>query len=238
MQSIWIFISSLYKLTLKCYRDALGEIIGSSCDPIVFISGVDEQALACASVEQVRMNDSIRILIVDDHTLFRESLVRLLESEPDLRVVAHCESIAAARDILGRTVVDMVLLDYDLGEESGAALLRELQQDADRIRVLVVTAGTSDAATADILKAGAAGVLYKHRDPAQLLEAIRKISKGELWLDSEVVRSLITSTKARGGPRRGPLSLSQQKVLSESSAASRTKRLLGNSRSRRPPSRP
>jgi DNA-binding NarL/FixJ family response regulator len=162
------------------------------------------------------MQDSTRILVVDDHALFRESLVRLLESEPDLQVVAHCESIAAAKDILSRTAVDMVLLDYDLGEESGAALIRDLQKHSDRIRVLVVTAGTCDAATAEMLKAGAAGVFYKHRQPAQLLEAIRKVLQGELWLDSDVLRSLIASTqgRAREEPRQEPLTLRQQQVLS------------------------
>ncbi len=164
-------IRSLYKQTLNC----------SSRDPI----------------EMVRMQHSTRILVVDDHALFRESLVRLLESEPDLQVIAHCESIAAARDILSRTAVDMVLLDYDLGEESGATLIRDLQSHSVRPRVLVVTASTSDVATVEILKAGAAGVFFKHRQPAQLLEAIRKISQGELWLDSDVLRSLIAATRAR-----------------------------------------
>jgi two-component system, NarL family, nitrate/nitrite response regulator NarL len=182
-----------------------------------FMPDVGENGIACAWIERVRMNDSTRILVVVDHALFRASLVHLLESELDLKVVGHCGSIADARDILRCTAVDMVLLDYDFGEESGAALLGELQQDPDRIKVLVVTEGKSDAETVDILKAGAAGVLYKHRDdPAQLLEAIRKISKGQLWLDSNAIRSLIASAKERVPEerRRSSLSLRQQQVLS------------------------
>jgi two-component system, NarL family, nitrate/nitrite response regulator NarL len=161
------------------------------------------------------VNHPTQILVVDDHALFRESLVRLLESEPDLQVVAHCDSVARARDVLCRDAVDLVLLDYDLGEESGASLLHELQRRAERTRVLVVTGGISDVVTLDLLSAGAAGVFYKHREPAQLMEAIRRISRGELWLDSVAVRSLIADIGKREEKRRDlrQLSLRQQEVL-------------------------
>jgi two-component system, NarL family, nitrate/nitrite response regulator NarL len=161
------------------------------------------------------VNHPTQILVVDDHALFRESLVRLLESEPDLQVVAHCDSVARARDVLCRDAVDLVLLDYDLGEESGASLLHELQRRAERTRVLVVTGGISDVVTLDLLSAGAAGVFYKHREPAQLMEAIRRISRGELWLDSVAVRSLIADIGKREEERRDlrQLSLRQQEVL-------------------------
>jgi two-component system, NarL family, nitrate/nitrite response regulator NarL len=161
------------------------------------------------------MDDSIRILAIDDHALFRESLVRLLQSESDFEVVGHCGSIGRAREILCLTTVDLVLLDYDLGDESGVELLRELQRRAERTRVLVVTAGRSDAVTVEVLNAGAVGVLHKDREPAQLIEAIRKISKGELWLDSGAVRSLIAGTKERaeGRPSQKFLNARQRQVL-------------------------
>jgi two-component system, NarL family, nitrate/nitrite response regulator NarL len=161
------------------------------------------------------MNDFTRIVVVVDHVLFRESLVRLLESEPDFQVVAHCDSVARARDVLSRTAIDLVLLDYDLREESGVDLLRELLRRAERTRVLVVTGGISDIATLDLLGVGAAGVFYKHRQPAQLIQAIRQVSKGEPWLDSAAIRSLIAGTKKREeeGRHRTQLSFRQQEVL-------------------------
>ena len=61
----------------------------------------------------------IRILLVDDHILFREGLVRLLASEPDFEVVAQCSFIADALELLSHSDVDVVLLDYNLGEERG-----------------------------------------------------------------------------------------------------------------------
>ncbi len=162
------------------------------------------------------MNGSTRILVVDDHALFRESLVRLLDSELDFQVVANCDSIARAMEILSTTAIDLVLLDYDLGEESGAAFIRDLKKRAQQTRVLVVTAGLSAAATTEVLNAGADGVFYKHRSPAQLLEAIQKITDGELWLESGAIRSLIAgaSTIAEEGRRQGSLTVRQQEVLS------------------------
>ncbi len=87
------------------------------------------------------MNNPIRILLVDDHALFRESLVRLLESESDCKVVGHCATIAQARQILSRTPVDVILLDYDLGEELGTDLLDGLRIRESSLRILMVTAG-------------------------------------------------------------------------------------------------
>ena len=128
------------------------------------------------------MSTPTRILLLDDHSLFRESLGRLLESEPDFCIVAHCASVSAAIETLQRTPVDIVLLDYDLGEERGTELLQQLHACKNPAKVLMVTAGMTDRITLDALNAGVAGILYKHSHPSQLVEAIRKIVRGEMWL--------------------------------------------------------
>ena len=85
------------------------------------------------------MSGGVHILLIDDHALFRESLVRLLAVEAGLNVVGHCATIAEARRIMSETSVDVVLLDYDLGEESGTDLLKYLHQTESKARVLVLT---------------------------------------------------------------------------------------------------
>jgi DNA-binding NarL/FixJ family response regulator len=162
------------------------------------------------------MKPPIRILLLDDHSLFRESLVRLLEAQSDLRVVAHCAAIAEALSILDRTPVDVILLDYDLGEERGTELLRQLQARKLPAKVLMVTAGMSDLVTRDALQAGVAGVLYKHNTPDQLLEAIRKIAAGEMWLEGQIIRSLALGSEERAVESRGtrPPTERQLEVLS------------------------
>lgn len=160
------------------------------------------------------MSSQTRILVVDDHNLFRESLVRLLDSEPDFCVVSQCASVASAIDILGRTAVDVVLLDYDLGEERGTDLLHEINTAKSAAKVLMVTAGMSHRITRDVLSAGVAGVLFKHSNPAQLVEAIRKVALGEMWLDGETVQLLVSNGDDVDAQRTRALTRRQQDVLS------------------------
>jgi DNA-binding NarL/FixJ family response regulator len=156
------------------------------------------------------MNKPVRILLVDDHTLFRESLVRLLEAEPDFRVVGHCAGIAEARRLLSGTAVDVVLLDYDLGEEFGTDLLQELPFFEKSVRVLIVTAGMRSSVTLDALKAGAAGVIFKHSGPAQLMDAIHRVANGETWMDEGIMRSLISDSSETLGSNQSVRSLSER----------------------------
>jgi two-component system, NarL family, nitrate/nitrite response regulator NarL len=162
------------------------------------------------------MSNPVRILLVDDHALFRESLVRLLESESAFQVAGHCATIAQARQILSSTPVDVILLDYDLGEEFGTDLLQELHIPENIVRVLIVTAGMRDSVTLSALRTGVGGVFFKHSGPGQLVEAIHKVAEGEMWLDKEIMRSLIADSSEKLGLDQSVRLLSerQHQVLS------------------------
>ena len=103
--------------------------------------------------------EPIRILLVDDHGLFRESLSRLLESEPDFRIVATCARTTEALEILRREPVDVVLLDYDLGDENGLAFLDRAKATSAPARILMVTAGMTDQRAVARLRRGASRAL-------------------------------------------------------------------------------
>jgi DNA-binding NarL/FixJ family response regulator len=148
------------------------------------------------------MSNPVRILLIDDHTLFRESLVRLLELEPGYQVVAHCASIAEAIKLLAGSPIDVVLLDYDLGEEVGTDLLKELRSHRDAPRILIVTAGMRDSVTRDALSAGISGIIFKHSGPSQLIDAIHKVAQGEMWLDTAAIRSLIANADEKPAASR------------------------------------
>jgi DNA-binding NarL/FixJ family response regulator len=143
------------------------------------------------------MQQQIRILLVDDHSLFRESLSRLLEAEPDFRIVATCAAVSDALTVLKAQPVDVVLLDYDLGDEQGSAFLEEARRQRFQGRILMVTAGMGDAVTLRAFEGGASGVFLKHSPPAQLIEAIHHVMSGEMWLDSRAVRSLVAGANVR-----------------------------------------
>ncbi len=99
--------------------------------------------------------------------------------------------------MLAREPVDVVLLDFDLGDEQGSAFLREAIRLRLPCRILMVTAGMSDTVTLRAFEGGASGIFLKHSPPAQLIEAIHKVVGGEMWLDSRAVRSLVAGANAK-----------------------------------------
>ncbi len=136
------------------------------------------------------MNKPIRILIVDDHTLFRESLVRLLALEADYQIVAHCATVEQALKVLSEAEIDLVLLDYDLGTEIGTDLVVEMGGSEMDTRVILLTGGLNANEVAATVRAGVAGIFLKHNDPRQLIKAIRRVTEGEHWWDTEVFKAL------------------------------------------------
>jgi len=132
---------------------------------------------------------SIRILIVDDHTLFRESVARLLAAEAGFEVVGHCASAAEALRTLADRTVDIVLLDFDLGGENGLDLVRAARRHGFRGKVLVVTAGIDRRRAAELIESGIAGVFMKHNSAASLARGIRDVMAGLVWLDQELLEA-------------------------------------------------
>jgi DNA-binding NarL/FixJ family response regulator len=158
--------------------------------------------------------DKIRILLVDDHTLFREALNRWLESEPDLEMAAHCASASKGTEILGQKPIDIVLLDYDLGKESGFQFLTDARELGFAGRVLMVTAGMSDAEAVRALRLGVSGIFRKHSSPAVLAQAIRKVMAGETWLDPGSLQAIVESAKHAGPQLRDrPFTPRESQVL-------------------------
>jgi two-component system nitrate/nitrite response regulator NarL len=135
------------------------------------------------------MTESIRILLIDDHILFRESLARLLETEPGFEVAGLCATVAEGHRALTESAVDVVLLDYDLGDEVGTDLLAPLEVSGSGTKVILVTAGMPASATLSAANAGVTGLVLKHSDPRHLVDAIRRVAAGETWWDPGFLRA-------------------------------------------------
>ena len=147
---------------------------------------------------------------MDDHSLFRDSLSRLLETEPGFRVIGSCATVSEALAIVAQQRPDIILLDYDLGEEQGIDALAAIRKGGYQGRILMVTAGMSDAITVRVLESGSEGVFLKHSSPAQLVEAIRKLVAGEPWLDPRAMRSLIAGATGKSEEQRASQGLTQR----------------------------
>ena len=137
----------------------------------------------------------IKILLIDDHTLFRESLGRLLQAEPDMEIVGTSATVAEGLRLLAQTAPDVVLLDYDLGEDHGLSLLAQAKAAGLGGAFLMVTAGLDDTTLLRVLQQGASGIFLKHSAPSRLLDAIHQVAAGETWLDQRAMQAALASAK-------------------------------------------
>jgi DNA-binding NarL/FixJ family response regulator len=160
------------------------------------------------------MDKQLRVLIVDDHTLFRESLSRLLEADTVCRIIGACSSVAEALQIVAKEQIDIVLLDYDLGEEPGIYFLNESRRHGFSGQILMVTGGMSDEVMLRALDNGASGIFLKNSPLAELMQAIRRVMQGEIWVDPGMVKVLIAGARRQGGEsKQESLSTRERNVL-------------------------
>ena len=159
---------------------------------------------------------SIRLLLIDDHALFRESVARLLQSEPGFEVVAHCGSGTEALQILKSSrEIDIVLLDLDLGGESGAGFLVRLRNIHFDGKVLLVTAGVNNREIPGLIRRGIAGVFMKHGSPALLIQGIREAMVGKALFAQDMLRKAFEDVQAgRADQRHSNLTERERQVLS------------------------
>ena len=159
---------------------------------------------------------SVRVLLVDDHALFRESVARFLNSEAGFDVVAHCGSGTEALQIIkSSSVIDIILLDLDLGQETGAEFLDGLQNVKFAGKVLLVTADVSDSEVPALIRKGVSGVVMKHESPALLIQAIRETMNGKATFGQDLLRRALEKTDAYNANQgRSKLTEREKRVLS------------------------
>jgi len=157
----------------------------------------------------------IQLLLLDDHTLFRVMLSRLLDTDSNFHVVAHCSSSTEALEALALHRVDLVLLDYDLGKrETGFQFIERARAAGYTGRIFIVTAGMTDADYVRALGHGICGIFLKHSSPELLTEAIHKVMAGETWIDQHCIQALVKAVDSEGSqPHRKELTERERQVL-------------------------
>ncbi len=143
-------------------------------------------------METLTAKKPLRLVLVDDHEMVREGLARMLEKEPDLKVVGQCASVAEAL-VLIQFHVDMVLLDVDLGEERALGFVEAAVKANFEGKILVVTAGISGSEAVRLLQAGVAGIVHKRHSGRSLCEVIRKVASGQPFLEERYLPALMRS---------------------------------------------
>jgi DNA-binding NarL/FixJ family response regulator len=176
---------------------------------------------------------SIAVLIADDHTLFREGLIRLMSAEPDLRVVGTAADGDETIRLTKALKPDVLLLDLAMPRASGLEVLREVSEARPDTRVVLVTASISDAQRLEALQLGARGVLMKDVAADMLFKCVRVVMQGQYWIGRDAVASLIETlrhAKSRAPiPGAAPFALTPRQVeILKAVATSRTNREIAD----------
>ena len=139
----------------------------------------------------------IRIVIADDHAMVLHGLKRLFDGEAEFEVVACCGNGAEALATVRGGNVDVLLLDIKMPGLSGIDVLRTLSAERLPCLTVLLTAALSDSDAVDGLRLGARGIVLKESSPDTLLECIRRVSRGEQWVDSETMTRALETVARR-----------------------------------------
>jgi DNA-binding NarL/FixJ family response regulator len=144
----------------------------------------------------------IGVLVVDDDELIRVGLRAIIDAEADLGVVGEAADGAEVAPLVARTRPDVVLMDVRMPAVDGIQATRHLlARSPDPPRVLVITTFENDDYVYEALRAGASGFLLKRARPAEVVEAIRVVARGESLLFPAALRRLVTARGGGGGDR-------------------------------------
>jgi len=133
----------------------------------------------------------IRIVVADDHPIFRDGLCRLLALEPDFEVVAQAQDGRQVLDVLQTHEPDILLLDLRMPGLDGLATLQRLQTGKHKTRVIVLTASEDKNEFVQAMKLGTSGIVLKQSATDLLIKSIRKVNAGEIWLDSNTTAAVM-----------------------------------------------
>ena len=149
------------------------------------------------------MAGTTRIVVVEDHPIFRDGLIQCLDAEPDFRVVGQWDSGAIDAGALGTMAPHLVLMDVELPEQSGIEATRALRAALPELRVVMLTAFADPELLFDAMQAGAVGYLLKHTPPSELVATLRRIVQGEHVLTPNLASRVLREFQSRGafGPR-------------------------------------
>src|SRR5579859_3985049 len=169
------------------------------------------------------LRSKIRIVVADDHPIFRDGLCKLLALEEDFEVVAQASDGRQVLEVLQQLEPDILLLDLKMPGLDGLGTLQRLQNVKNKTRVIVLTASDDRNEFVQAMKLGTSGIVLKQSPTELLMKSIRRVYAGEIWLDSSttaaVVRQLATGDDRTPNPRNGrvrersPLSQREREIV-------------------------
>src|SRR6266849_2079529 len=150
-----------------------------------------------------KTKQQIRVLLADDHAIFRDGLRKLLDADDDITIVGEAQNGAECIKLLAKLKPDILLLDLRMPDKDGLAVLEEVNFDTLPTRVVVLTAAEDDRDVVRAMRLGARGVVLKQSATELLVKSIHRVHAGEIWLDNRMTAEVMkaVSKSAESGPR-------------------------------------
>jgi DNA-binding NarL/FixJ family response regulator len=144
----------------------------------------------------------IRVIVADTQAIFRAGLRKIFAVEDDIRVVGQAETEGQTISAIKKFAADIVIFEATLAENPAQAVA-EILKSAPGLRVVVVTPEPNEELTLDLFRRGAYGVVSKEVEPEVLLQCLRKVAKGEAWLDSKSTHWVLEAFRTQGNKPTG-----------------------------------
>jgi two-component system, NarL family, nitrate/nitrite response regulator NarL len=154
-----------------------------------------------------------RVVVADDHPLYRHGIVDVLKRQPDLELVAEAGDGRAALEALREHSPDVALLDVDMPHLNGLALLRAIVRDELPVRVLFLSGYFDSATVYEALQAGASGFLSKDATADSVCDGVRAVARGETVLGPEIQGALARELRERAPAEERPLLSAREREI-------------------------
>ena len=138
-----------------------------------------------------KMSDSIRVVLCDDHALFRQGVRKLLELEKDIKIVGEASNGVEMLDMLKKTSTDVILMDIGMPDMDGVTATYKVKKMLPRVDIIILTVHEDELRIFQAIKAGAKGYLLKDVSTDELLEAIRRVYKGEALIQPVIATKVL-----------------------------------------------
>jgi two-component system, NarL family, nitrate/nitrite response regulator NarL len=162
--------------------------------------------------EELRRNtaaEAIRVVLIEDPSLFRDGVANLLNTEPDIRITGSAETIGAAVEAIRRLRPDICLLGWPANAPGSQKVFAAIQESKAATRVILLVSEDVKEDFLEAVRQGCCGIVYKQTSAGLLIKSIRKVHAGEFWLDristADLIRRLAkkNSTNSAVGARLG-----------------------------------
>ncbi|MBN8442088.1 MAG: two-component system response regulator NarL [Thauera sp.] len=174
------------------------------------------------------MNEIQRVLIVDDHPLFRKGLAQLLQMIPGVALVGEAAGGVEGLALAGALQPDLILLDLNMRDMTGHEVLRALRAAGNEARVVMITVSDRASDLVAALQAGADGYLLKDMEPEAMLAALRDIAGGRIVVSEQLTHVLAAVLRGGARPARAAAGLTEQELrILEKIAAGLSNKLIG-----------